>query len=169
MNWHEYFIYKDGDLIWKERRRSSFPTQRACGAWHTKFLGKKAGGVVSLKGILVERVQIGTAKYYVNRVVWELHNGAIPQGMIVCHKDNDQCNNRIENLTLTTAEKNSRTRKNRGSNTSMFHGVFWHKASSKWMVTIGVKGKLKYVGIFDDFAEACQVRKEAEKKYWGDK
>lgn len=35
-----------------------------------------------------------------HRTVWEYHNGAIPKGYHVHHKDGDRCNNKIENLAL---------------------------------------------------------------------
>jgi hypothetical protein len=40
-----------------------------------------------------------------HRAVWEHHNGAIPKGMHVHHKDEDRCNNRIDNLELMSASK----------------------------------------------------------------
>lgn len=35
-----------------------------------------------------------------HRAVWEYHNGAIPKGYHVHHKDENRCNNDISNLTL---------------------------------------------------------------------
>ena len=35
-----------------------------------------------------------------HRVVWEYHNGPIPKGFHVHHKDNNRSNNQIENLEL---------------------------------------------------------------------
>lgn len=39
--------------------------------------------------------------------MWELHNGPIPAGLIVDHKDRDKLNNRIENLRLATRAQNA--------------------------------------------------------------
>lgn len=37
---------------------------------------------------------------YEHRRVWEAHNGPIPEGMLVHHKDHDKWNNDIANLEL---------------------------------------------------------------------
>ncbi|MBJ2270846.1 HNH endonuclease [Pseudomonas sp. MF6772] len=42
-----------------------------------------------------------------HRIVWELHNGPIPAGWLVDHKDRNKLNNRIENLRLATKAQNS--------------------------------------------------------------
>lgn len=41
-----------------------------------------------------------------HRVVWCWHNGAIPKGMEINHKDYNKANNRIENLELVTRQEN---------------------------------------------------------------
>lgn len=50
--------------------------------------------------------------YRLHRVVWMLHNGAIPDGMEVDHVDGDVQNNRIGNLRLVTKSQNAFNRKN---------------------------------------------------------
>jgi hypothetical protein len=40
-----------------------------------------------------------------HRSVWEHHNGPIPNGYHIHHKDGDRCNNDIENLELVLAEE----------------------------------------------------------------
>ena len=39
-----------------------------------------------------------------HRTVWEFHNGEIPKGYHIHHKDADRKNNQIENLELVTAK-----------------------------------------------------------------
>ncbi len=43
-----------------------------------------------------------------HRDVWEFHNGLIPDGYVVHHKDEDKSNNRIENLELMSAQAHGR-------------------------------------------------------------
>jgi len=42
-------------------------------------------------------------RHYLHQAVWEFHNGEIPTGHHVHHKDEDKENNKIENLELITA------------------------------------------------------------------
>ena len=49
--------------------------------------------------------------YMVHRIVYELHNGAIPAGMIIDHIDGDATNNKIENLRVVSQTVNARNSK----------------------------------------------------------
>ena len=42
------------------------------------------------------------------------------------------------------------------------------KRLNKWQVNINVNKKSIYLGVYSDFDEAVRVRKEAEKKYFGE-
>lgn len=48
-----------------------------------------------------------TGGAYLHRVVWEHHNGPIPEGHHVHHKDHDRNNNTIENLELMPASEHA--------------------------------------------------------------
>ncbi len=48
---------------------------------------------------------LGKTKY-IHHVVWEMHNGPIPEGMEVDHIDRDRTNNLLENLRLGTGSQN---------------------------------------------------------------
>lgn len=45
---------------------------------------------------------------YMHRVVWEFHNGPIPENMVVHHKDHDRSNNDIGNLELLSASEHAK-------------------------------------------------------------
>lgn len=42
----------------------------------------------------------------VHRAVWEAHNGPIPKGMWINHKDGNKLNNQLSNLEVTTPSEN---------------------------------------------------------------
>jgi hypothetical protein len=40
--------------------------------------------------------------------------------------------------------------------------VTWHKAAGKWHARIQVKGKRKYLGVYDDLEEAAEAYRKAK-------
>jgi hypothetical protein len=61
---------------------------------------KKTGYYLSSKKINGSRKRLHV-------YVWEYHNGSVPKGCHVHHKDTDKDNNKIENLILITNKKHS--------------------------------------------------------------
>lgn len=50
----------------------------------------------------------GKTYYFMeHRVIWVWHNGAIPVGLVINHKDYNRANNAIENLELLTQKENT--------------------------------------------------------------
>lgn len=86
-----------------------------------KAKGDVAGSLVSSSGY--SQVKIKHKLNLCHRIVWELHNGEIPDGMFIDHLDGDRFNNNINNLRLTTRQGNSRNCKIRKDNTSGVTGV----------------------------------------------
>ena len=81
---------------------------------------------------------------------------------IIDHKDNNPLNNHVDNLQIITVRENTSKDKINGS--SKFVGVSWNKRAKKWMSSIRIKGKLKYLGYFDDEIKASKAyQKELEK------
>ena len=62
----------------------------------------------------------------INRIIWQLFNGKIPDGFVVDHIDGNSLNNKIENLRIVTKEKNARNLKKRQDNKSGVTGVRFH-------------------------------------------
>ena len=52
-------------------------------------------------------------------------------------------------------------------NKSGFIGVVWNNKEQKWQSFIGVNGKSKYLGSFQNIDDAIAARKSGELKYWG--
>lgn len=68
-------------------------------------------------------VKISTKTYTVSRIIWELFNGKIPEGMQIDHINGDSTDNRISNLRCVSNKINSHNQCKRSTNTSGFTGV----------------------------------------------
>lgn len=70
-------------------------------------------------------VKVKGKGYVCSRIIWVMHYGQIPTGMVIDHLDGNPMNNRIENLSCKTHGENMRNCKTRKQNTSGFTGVRW--------------------------------------------
>ena len=87
---------------------------------------------------------------------------------IVDHISGNTLDNRRCNLRLCTNTENCRNSRINRSNTSGVKGVYWHKASNKWMARINYNGSIIYLGTFADINDAATAYAEASKKYHGE-
>jgi hypothetical protein len=79
------FVYSDGDLFWKKTN-------------------KKAGSIAPSEYV---NIAIDHIKLKLHRIVYVMHNGPIPDGYQIHHKDGDKKNNRIGNLECVSALKHA--------------------------------------------------------------
>jgi hypothetical protein len=128
---------------------------------HTAKAGEPAGGT-STKGYM--KVSIRQGRYYIHRIAYALYYGKWPEHQID-HKNHNRIDNRKLNLRDVTSQVQQKNRSKPVNNVSGVVGVSFHTRCGKWQVTIAVAGKNKYLGLFSDFDEACQVRKAAEVEY----
>ena len=77
------------------------------------------------------------------------------------HRDNNPLNNKLENLQITTTREN--TSKDR-KGTSKFAGVSLDKVRNKWISTIRINGKKKFLGRFTDELKASEAYQTALKE-----
>ena len=91
MNYNELFEYRDGKLYNKVHRNARAPigaeagTKRPDGYRHINFNGKFKQSHI---------------------VIWEMHNGKVPDGLELDHINRDRADNRIENLRAVTRSVN---------------------------------------------------------------
>lgn len=72
--------------------------------------------------------------------------------LVVNHINFNKIDNRVENLEIVTNREN--TNKKHLKSSSQYIGVSLHKSSKKWQSNIFFKGKLKYLGLFDNEIDA---------------
>jgi hypothetical protein len=110
--WFTYFTYDPttGYLVWKERSRELSKSLRAHMAWNAKYAGKIAGHRQGAGSGSSVYIRIHNVMHRAHRIVWEMHYGAIPEGMVIDHVNGDFYDNRLENLRLATKSQNGMNR-----------------------------------------------------------
>lgn len=136
INWHEIFDYCEGFLFWKKSR------------------GHVAAGSIAgnVNGNGYMQVGFEGRHHMVARIIWEMHNGPIPEGMEVDHEDRDRENNLIGNLRLLDRSGNALNRDMQSNNKLGIKGVYHD--GRKFVAAFQVKGKHIHVGRFDSAEEA---------------
>ena len=146
----ELFDYKNGELYWKTSKGSAKS-------------GKKAG-CLDGKGYI--QVKINTRSYKIHQLIFFIKYGYIPKE--IDHINGIRNDNRIENLRAVTTSQNQQNSKIGKNNTSGYKNVTWDYLVKKWRVQINIKGKNKYLGVFEDLELADLVAQEARNKYHGE-
>lgn len=77
----------------------------------------------------VNCVEIGMVLCHL--IVWQLHNGPVPEGMVVDHKDRNPANNRIENLRVVTQKVNTRNSSLHSNNRTGVNGVSYFEPKDR--------------------------------------
>jgi hypothetical protein len=156
MQYSDLFFYEDGQLFWKIKRR---------GLIHNRPVGSLNKNYKWIKSDLFPR-QIG-----VHRVIWEMHNGPIPDGMVIDHIDRNTLNNRIENLRLATRSQNSMNAKGKsGKNSNLpknVHVDWVYKGKIRYRAQVFANGKMYRLGNFITIADAELAAKELVELHHG--
>lgn len=152
MNWSDYFTY-DGLNLWRKRNENRSEN------YNSRNEGLLCG-TIDKRGYLL--VSLDGKRYKAHRVIWEMHNGPIPEGMEIGHINHVKYDNRIDNLRLASRSDQSMNMPKSVENKSGVVGVCFNKARGKWFSQIkfnGVNEKLYYG---DSFEDAVKARREAE-------
>ena len=157
MMWDDLFTYKDGVLYW------------SCNRANNKIEAGSVAGSKHHRGYWTIRVN-GICCTWRHRIIWEMFNGPIPDGMEIDHINHIPGDDRIENLRMVTRQENNRNKIIPANNTSGCVGVTWNKKTHKWRAQIGIRGsdgKKKTIRVYygDSFDDAVKARKEAERIY----
>lgn len=160
---HQCFEYtEDGKLIGKVRPREHFATQRGFSVSSARTAGVEVGGLTDKGYVSFELTYLGkSVTFLAHRIIWAMHNGPIPEGYWVDHKDLNRSNNRIGNLRLALPTNNSHNQNEHSNNTSGAKCVFWCKKSKVWFVKILTNGKIHGIGRFKEYEAAVNAAKSA--------
>lgn len=83
------------------------------------------------------------------------------------HENRNGSDNRKSNLRKCTRSQNQMNRTKQINNKSGFIGVYWNNRNKKWVATVYVDKKAKYLGGFDKINDAVIARLKAEAQYYG--
>lgn len=161
-----------GELIWLERKVGFYPDRHSAAKFNARFAGKVAGCIGGAKNGRRYK-ELGMYRFgkrerlLAHRVIWEMHNGPIPDGLYVDHIDGDSLNNKIENLRLATHRQNLCNRGPQSNNTTGFKGVH-RKKSGRYCAQIMAEGVCLRLGIFDRPEDAHAAYIAAANKYHGE-
>lgn len=150
-----------GSFYWKDRPRSSFPSDSAYGAFRANFAGKQAGYLredgyreINIRGRLVME----------HRLVWLVETGSWPQHELD-HVNGVCSENQFSSLRDVPHSINGRNSKRSKANRSGVTGVGWNKEQGKWRARITVDRQAILLGYFSTLDEAKAARRAAERKY----
>lgn len=122
----EYFIYKDGHLLWNKINYKS-----------NRKIGDKLGTVNNLGyRICGLRGKI----YLVHRLIWLYHFNELPKE--IDHIDGNKANNDINNLRPALREQNvfNSTLYSKGTSTGI-KGIYWDKKANLYQAQVVAYGK----------------------------
>ncbi len=151
----------DGTMTWIPRQPHQFeatPGRSAahqCALWNSKHAGRPAFAAAGPDGYLRSRVKGQT--YCGHRVAWAIYYGEWPSALLD-HINGNRADIRIGNLREVDDTGNARNAALRRDNKSGVPGIYYRRATGRWLVTIGKK----HVGSFRSFTDATAAKKAAE-------
>lgn len=146
--------YDNGILIWVNAGRRSDRN------------GMQAGSVSKTDGyvyIKYKQKRIGA-----HRIIYYIHNGFIPSE--IDHINRVRSDNRIENLRDAITHTNNLGNQSvqKRHKTSIYKGVCWDSNREKWMASIKISRKFKYLGRFSSEDEAAKAYNRAAIEIFGE-
>lgn len=152
--------FETGNIYFKFRNSTEFPSERIANGWNTRFAGKIAGSV-STNGYKL--IGIKGKRLLQHRVLWFMLTGMIP--VEIDHKNGNTLDNSICNLRDTTKSENSYNSKTYSCNTTGHRGVHYYKNRNLYSAQITINGKTLHLGYFKTFEEARTARLQGEEEH----
>jgi hypothetical protein len=116
------------------------------------LVGSRAG---SLRPDGYRELALDGVKYRESRLAWLYMTGSHPD-CLIDHENHITDDNRWSNLRSATYSQNMHNKLMHKNNTSGVKGVAWYEPTKKWCAHITHKGKMRYLGYFEDLEAAKQ-------------
>lgn len=124
VDFNEYFYYDEGSktgIRWNiNPTRRPNQKDKEAGTQHGKYF----------------IVKLNQERFLVHRVVWEMFNGPIPEGMVIDHLNGNPSDNYIENLSCKTRPQNMQNCKRNKRNKSGIVGVHFVKEGDRIIAVV---------------------------------
>ena len=157
INWNETFVYNEESpscLSWKK---------------HGRFESKNGSHITHMNDSGYYQVRVAGRLWRAHRIIWEMHNGPIPDGFQIDHKDTNRANNKLENLRISTNSQNCSNRNgNQKQESSKYKGASWRPDKKKWRSYIVLNQKQYNLGHYDQEISAAYAYDWAAKYYFGE-
>ncbi|EBN6978918.1 HNH endonuclease [Salmonella enterica] len=150
MNYNDLFSYENGALTRKVAK------SKRC------RIGDPVGWING-NGYL--QTSVSGENVLVHRIIWEMHNGKIPNGMEIDHINHDRTDNRIENLRIVNHKDNHKNVSMQSNNKTGVCGVCFIERCNKFRASIKVDGVTIYLGYFSSIDDAKNARKKANDRF----
>jgi len=112
-------------------------------------IGRVSAWLPKSQHTLYARVKLDGKMHSVHRLL-------LPESEQVDHTNGNGLDNRRSNIRAVTCRQNGQNLIHL-KKSSIYPGVYWHKARGKWQAQIQIDGKHKYLGRFDVELDARQA------------
>ena len=140
-----------GELRWKVNRRGAAKA------------GGIAGSLDASSGYVT--IHVDSVNYKAHRICYKMATGWDAGVFEIDHINGVKFDNRLSNLRMVDHATNLRNSPRYSNNSSGYNGIYFHKATQKWMARIKVNTKWHYLGVFEKLEDAVAVRAAADVKH----
>lgn len=160
----ECFEYDGQALIWKDRPRHHFKSDKAHKCFKAKMAGKRAGRTMTGQGYV--QILIDGRRMLAHRLILMMHGHEV--NGVVDHIDRNPANNTLANLRVCTQQQNIWNSCGWANKKSRLPRGIGPTNSGKFYANIRLNGRNVRLGTFATCAEAVAARASAERSHFGE-